>query len=179
MLYTFGVDRLAVLVSDLYFVDPDPKPGQEGAERGVRLELRLLDREPLRGSIYSAQPIGVRDPIWRLDLLESVASRPGSFDRTHHHPAFSGWEPGRRNFVEALSADPLGWTERRLADPATLLADAGVAAGTVDDADLAQLQRELPEIMAAVRRLLARVHAGDAGHALPGSLLADARIGWL
>jgi hypothetical protein len=51
VLYAFGFERVGVVVSDLYFVNPRPEKGQEGAERGVRLELRDLDREPLRGSI--------------------------------------------------------------------------------------------------------------------------------
>ncbi|MGH3825762.1 MAG: hypothetical protein ACRDQX_01100 [Pseudonocardiaceae bacterium] len=34
MLYAFGFARIAVVMGDLYFVDPDPLPGQEGAERG-------------------------------------------------------------------------------------------------------------------------------------------------
>ena len=42
MLYVFGFESIGVVVSDLYFVDPDPGPGQEGAERGVRLEVRML-----------------------------------------------------------------------------------------------------------------------------------------
>ena len=88
MLYAFGFERIGVVVSDIYFVDPNPVKGQEGAERGVRLEVRMLDRGELKGSIYSAQPIEVGQPIWRVDLLESVAGPPGSFDRTHHHPAF-------------------------------------------------------------------------------------------
>ena len=111
MLYAFGFDRIGVLVSDLYFVDPNPGKGQEGPERGVRLEVRMLERGKLHGSIYSAQPISIDRPIWRADLLESVAGPPGSFDRTHHHPAFRGWEPGRRRFVDELTADPLGWAE--------------------------------------------------------------------
>src|SRR2546427_3409574 len=94
MLYAFGFERVGVLVSDLYFVDPHPGEGQEGAERGVRLEVRMLERGELKGSIYSAQPITVGRPIWRADLLESVAGAPGSFNRTHHHPACQGWEPG-------------------------------------------------------------------------------------
>src|SRR2546429_148902 len=44
MLYAFGFDRVGVLVSDLYFIDPRPLEGQESAERGVRLEVRMLDR---------------------------------------------------------------------------------------------------------------------------------------
>jgi len=53
MLYAFGFDRVAVVVSDLYFVNPDPEEGQEGPERGVRLEVRFLERGELKGSIYS------------------------------------------------------------------------------------------------------------------------------
>ena len=33
MLYAFGFDRIGVVASDLYFVDPTPGPGQEGAEQ--------------------------------------------------------------------------------------------------------------------------------------------------
>ena len=54
MLYAFGFDRVGVLVSDMYIVIPTPRPGQEGSERGVRLEVRLLERGELPGSIYSA-----------------------------------------------------------------------------------------------------------------------------
>ncbi len=43
MLYAFGFERFGVLVSDLYIIDPHPLPGQESAERGVRLEVRLLE----------------------------------------------------------------------------------------------------------------------------------------
>ena len=96
MLYAFGFERVGVVVGDLYFVDPQPHKGQKGAEHGVRLELRVLERGALKGSIYSAQPIEVGQPIWRVDLLESVEGRPGSFDRTHYHPVFSGWNPNRR-----------------------------------------------------------------------------------
>ncbi len=44
MLYAFGFERVGVLAGDLYWVDPRPRPGQVGAERGVRLELRVLER---------------------------------------------------------------------------------------------------------------------------------------
>src|ERR1700676_393484 len=136
MLYVFGFDRIGVVVSDLYFLDPSPGEGQEGAERGVRLEVRMLDPGEPMGSIYAARPITVDRPIWRGDLLESVAGPPGSFDRTHHHPAFDGWEPGRRVFVQELSADPLTWVAARLSDLDGLLTEAGVDPGEVgaDDA---------------------------------------------
>lgn len=57
MLYVFGFERIGVLVSDLYFVDPNPHPGQEGAEHGVRLEVRMLGHGEPHGSIYSARTI--------------------------------------------------------------------------------------------------------------------------
>ncbi|HUR22290.1 MAG TPA: hypothetical protein VMZ73_00310, partial [Acidimicrobiales bacterium] len=145
MLYAFGFERLGVLVGDLYFVNPRPEDGQEGPERGVRLELRMLERRPLQGGIYSAQPIGVERPLWRVDLLESVDSPPGSLDRAHHHPAFDGWEPGARHFVPELSAAPVDWLAAQLADPAAVLARAGVAAGEVGPGDAAGLRDAAPE----------------------------------
>ena len=59
MLYAFGFERVAVVVGDLFFVDPNPGPGQEGAERGVRLEVRVVERPELQGSVYSVQPISI------------------------------------------------------------------------------------------------------------------------
>ena len=125
MLYAFGFERVGVVVGDLYHLDPRPAKGQEGAEHGVRVELRVLQRGALKGSIYSAQPIEVGQPIWRADLLETVDGRPGSFDRTHHHPVFRDWDPTSRVFVRELSADPLGWLGEQLADLDGLLAAAG------------------------------------------------------
>ena len=77
MLQAFVFERLGIVVGDLYFLDPDPHPGQEGAEHGVRLELRVFDRGDLKGTISSAMPIEVGRPIWRVDLLEAV-------DGVHH-----------------------------------------------------------------------------------------------
>ncbi len=59
MLYAFGFERVGVLCSDMYVLIPDPLPGQEGAERGVRLEVRLLERGELRGNMFSSRPIEV------------------------------------------------------------------------------------------------------------------------
>jgi hypothetical protein len=179
MLYAFGFERYGVVVSDLYFVDPNPIKGQESPERGVRLELRVLDREKLKGSIYSAQPIGVDQPLWRVDLLESVDGPPGSFDRTHHHPAFRGWEPGKRNFVRELSADPLGWLQANLSDLPSVLERAGAEPHEQDAADAASLRDAVPEIMDAVRRLLGKVHKGELGVPPPNHDPGNARAGWL
>jgi hypothetical protein len=179
VLYGFGFERVGVLVGDLYFVNPRPLEGHEGPERGVRLELRLLVREPLKGSIYSAQPISVDRPVWRVDLLESVESPPGSLDRAHHHPAFDGWEPGARVFVPELSAAPVEWLAAQLASPEAVLARAGVAPGTLGAGDVASLRDAAPEIVDVVRRLLERVAAGELGRPDDDRELVSARIGWL
>jgi hypothetical protein len=183
--YAFGFERVGVVVGDLYFVDPHPGKHQEGPEHGVRVELRLLGRGELKGSIYSAQPIEVGAPIWRADLLESVAGRPGSFDRTHHHPRFTGWNPNRRVFVEELSADPLAWLGARLADLDAILATGGFPADTAGPDDAEGLRRTAPEIVGATRRLLDKVRSGELGNpprdATPAADGGPAlvRAGWL
>lgn len=179
MLYVFGFDRTAVVLGDLYFVDPNPGQGQDGAERGVRLEVRLLGRGDLQGSIYSAQPIEVGQPVWRADLLESADGPPGSFDRTHHHPDVQGWEPGRRVFDRELSADPVRWVGSRLADLEGLLEHAGVGGDPADSQDAASLRDCLPEILDALSRLLGRVRAGELGRPPSSEPLASVRASWL
>jgi hypothetical protein len=179
MLYTFGFEQIGVVVSDLYFVDPVPAKGQEGAEHGVRLEVRALERGDLKGSIYSAQPIAVGQPIWRADLLESVDGKPGSFDRTHHHPAFTGWEPGPRVFARELSSDPIGWLGRKLSDLPELLKEAGVSADAAGADDAESLRDAVPEILDATERLLGKVRAGELGNAPSGGPADNVRAGWL
>lgn len=178
MLYAFGFGRVGVLASDLYFVNPSPQPGQEGAERGVRLEVRLLERGELRGSMYSAQPIEVGAPVWRADLLESV-DRPGSLNRAHHHPAFRGWEPGSRVFDADLTASPVQWVGQQLGDLDALLERAGVATDEATAADAKALRDCLPEITDAVGRLLQKVRDGELAAPPAGQPVESARVGWL
>jgi hypothetical protein len=180
MLCAFGFERVGVVVSDLYFVDPDPDPGQEGAERGVRLEVRLFEQPPGEGSIYAARPIAVGQPIWRVDLLETVAGPPATFNRTHHHPRFKGWEPGGRTFDTDLSANPIDWLGHQLSDLDSLIKEAEMDPDLVDPDDARQLRESVPEILSSVRRLLDGVHAGQLATA-PDSDTAtsNARTGWL
>lgn len=178
MLQAFVFERVGVVVGDLYFVDPDPHPGQEGPEHGVRLELRVFDRRELKGSIYSAMPIEVGVPIWRVDLLESVDGKPGSFDRTHHHPKFSGWNPSSRVFLRELSADPLGWLAGQLADLPAVLERAGLPQDVADPSDARNLRDIAPTIVGVTRLMLEKVWSGELGVAPSGD--ADSiRAGWL
>jgi len=179
VLYVFGFERTAVVVGDLYFVDPDPEKGQEGPEHGVRLEVRVLQPGELKGSIYSARPIEIGELIWRADLLESVAGTPGSFDRTHHHPRSDGWEPGRRVFERELSAFPVEWVIAQLADLQAVLTRAGAGGHPDDETDAESLRDALPDIQNAINRLLAQVRAGELAVPPEDGELASARAGWL
>ena len=180
MLYVFGFERTAVVLSDLYFVDPKPMKGQESPEHGARLEVRLLHPGDLKGSIYSAQPIQIGELVWRADLLESVDGPPGSFDRTHHHPVTeAGWEPGRRVFERELSAFPVEWVGSQLASLESLLEAAGAGGHPADARDAQALRTVLPEILNALTRLLDQVRSGELGRPPGGEPAASARVGWL
>lgn len=178
MLWTLAFDRVGVVMSDLYFVDPAIDQGDEGAERGVRVELRLFERDALHGSPYSAVPIRIDRPIWRIDLLETVESTPGSLNRAHHHPRFRDWEPGRRVFVEELSADPVTWVAERFADIEAVLDEAGVDADELGPGDVDALRAAGPAVVSQLEHLLGEVAAGRAGLA-PESGGEFVRQSWL
>jgi hypothetical protein len=180
MLQAFVFEKVGVVVGDLYFLDPDPYPGQEGPEHGVRLELRVIDRGELKSSIYSAVPIGVGKPIWRVDLLESVDGKPGSFNRTHHHPKFTEkWDPTSRVFLRELSQDPLGWLGGQLADLPGILDRAEVPQDVADPSDAASLKEMAPAIVSAASMMLDKVRAGELGRAPQDSTARLIRNGWL
>jgi len=178
MLYVFGFDRVAIVLADLYFLDPNPAPGQEGAERGVRVELRRLEAGEVQGSIYASRPIGINAPLWRVDMLERVDGPVGSFDRTHHHPHCTDWEPSGRVFDPELSADPVGWFEDRLRNIESVLDDANLDRSELGPQDADDLRTSAPEIVACLRSLLHRVHEGSLAVA-PEQTVAAARVGWL
>lgn len=193
MLWTLAFERIGVAVADIYFADPTSDPGPVGrlkrsakvalgrnpdAERGVRLELRMFERDELKGSVYSAVPIRVDRPIWRVDLLETVDSEPGSLNRAHHHPRFHDWDPGGRVFVEELSNDPVPWVRGRFAEIETVLAEAGVDVDEVGVADVERLRASGPMVVDVVGHLLGEVAAGRAGLA-PAEQGEIVRESWL
>jgi hypothetical protein len=180
MLQAFVFEKVGVVVGDLYFLDPNPHPGQEGPEHGVRLELRVIDRGELKSSIYSAVPIGVGKPIWRVDLLESVEGKPGSYNRTHHHPTFTEtWDPTSRVFLRELSQDPLGWLAGQLADLPGILERAEVPQDIADPSDAASLKDMAPAIVGVTSMMLDKVRAGELGTAPADDAVDSIRNGWL
>lgn len=181
MLQAFVFEKVGVVVGDLYFLDPKAAKGQEGAEHGVRLELRAFERGELKGSIYSATPIAAGRPIWRVDLLESVDGTPGSYNRTHHHPAFYAqtWDPRPRAFLRELSSDPLGWLGGQLEDLPGILKRAEVPADIAGPSDAASLREAAPLIVAAAKMMLDKVRAGELGTLPAGADPGSIRAGWL
>jgi hypothetical protein len=170
---------VGVVLGDLYFVDPDPMPGQESPERGVRVEVRFVESKEVEGSIYAAIPILIGEPIWRLDLLESVDGEPGSFDRAHHHPLMRGYEPGARKFDKQLSSDPLGYLEARLRDLPGLLEQAELPADRASGEDLRQLELSLDAIVSATAEMLEQVRQGQLAQTAEPDSTGLARTGWL
>src|ERR1700739_54834 len=180
MLQAFVFEKVGVVVGDLYFLDPNPRPGQEGPEHGVRLELRVIDRGELKSSIYSAVPIAVGRPIWRVDLLESVDGKPGSFNRPPHHPKFTAsWDPTSRVFLRELSQDPLGWLGAQLADLPGILDRAEIPQDVADPPDAVSLKDMAPTIVGVTSMMLDKVHAGELGTAPADDATDSIRNGWL
>jgi hypothetical protein len=183
MFHVWGFDRVGVVAGDLFFLDPKQSPGEEGAEHGVRVEVRLLDRPPLGGSVYSSQQIVVEQPVWRGDLLETVEGEPGSFNRAHDHPHFDGWDPDDRRYDKSIKADPAAWLIGRLSDLPGLFTGAGIDPARIGDDDTEQLTAAAPAIAATVVDLLQSVRAGELGNAPAGvseeEMLAGVRTGWL
>jgi hypothetical protein len=179
MLQVFGFDRIGVVVGDIYFIDPAPGKGQEGPEHGVRLEIRMLEPGELTGSIYSARPIRIAEPVWRLDLLESADGPPGSLNRAHHHPNMRNWEPNKRVFDRQLSSDPVGFVATMLSDLERLLTRAGIDVDDALAADARSLRKAVPELQRVVTRMLDEVKAGELGTAPDDGELTNSRVSWL
>ena len=62
MLAAFGFEALGVVVGDIYFIDPVPLAGQETPERGVKLQVRLVDRAQLVVFAYHTSLVSAREP---------------------------------------------------------------------------------------------------------------------
>jgi hypothetical protein len=174
MLSAFGFRHLCVAVSDLYLLDPE---ADQGAEQGVRLELRTIERQP-SPSIFAAASIVLGRPIWRVDLLESV-DNPGSLDRAHHHTQFDSWEPNDRQFVADLSVDPLAWVGGRLANLGPLLDEIGLSGDDPAREDVDDARAAVDDVLHAVQQALEGVRSGKLARPPDASAAGAARVGWL
>jgi len=127
-------------------------------EAGARVEVRRV--EPSVGKRDRAGAAGFRvlpvseGGIWRADLFV-VIDPPGREPRYHHHPRFADGDVGPRVFDPEMTADPVAWTEARLADLPALLAGCGAGdlAGTVRRDQVAEA---LPAIRTAIAACLTR-----------------------
>jgi hypothetical protein len=138
-------DRLAVTLARVDFADPALVGQDDVRERGVRLELRVVDSE-YAGSIYASDAKHLRPAVCRIDLLESAAH---AVDRMHWHPVMESGEPGERTFDVGMVDDPLEWLEKHLRQADVLLADSGVTLDDALEADLEAIRGVVPEIVEA------------------------------
>ncbi|MGZ6966667.1 MAG: hypothetical protein ACXVKN_02930 [Acidimicrobiia bacterium] len=130
-------------------------------ERGTRVEVRLLEDEPKRGSRFAAERVVIDRPVFRADLFDQTDKPPGNLRAAHFHPGFDGIEPLDRHWDEAIQRDATGWLAAELADLPGLLKRAGVEVADAPwlEADTAALREVVPTILAAVEATWAQVRA--------------------
>jgi hypothetical protein len=79
-----------------------------------------------------------------------------------------------------MTADPVGWVGRRLADLDGLLPGAGMTVADIGPTDADEVRAAAPEICAVVQRLLDRVRAGELALAPDNAATAESlRASWL
>lgn len=154
MRQAFVFDGVAVLVIPWH--EPMDPP-----ERGTRVEVRLLDDEPTRGSWSAAERVVIDQPVFRADLFDQVDKPAGNLRAAHFHPGFDGIEPQDRHWDEAIQADPTGWLAAELSDLPGLLKRSGAEVDGAPwlDADAAALRDAVPTIIAAVEQTWVKVRA--------------------
>lgn len=145
MLQAFVFESVAVLVGPWH--EPVDPP-----ERGARVEVRLVDQEPRRGSESAAQRVVIDRPVFRADLFDLVDEPPGNLASAHFHDSFDGVEPNDRLWPDGIKRDPTGWLADELGDLARLLVRSGVEVADPDgmERDATSLRNAVPAIVAAV-----------------------------
>jgi hypothetical protein len=141
-------ERLAVTLAYVDFLDPAVAGDADARERGVRVELRLVDATS-SGSIYASPARTLQPASCRIDLLESA---PYAVDRMHWHPVMEAGEPGDRTFDVTMVDDPLVWLEDHLLRVDVLLAESGVLLDDRVRTDVEEIRDVVPDIVAAAAR---------------------------
>src|SRR5688572_21346157 len=124
---------------------------QIGAETevGSRVEVRRVEPEVIPGAangVAGFRVLPVSEGIWRADLFTGPDG-----PIYHFHPNFEKGDVGERQLDPDLTADPVAWAMKQLADIRSLLLGAG-AADVADAVPQAQLDLLLPDIRAAIER---------------------------
>ena len=83
-------------------------------ERGTRVEVRLLEHEPKRGSASAAERVVLDRPVFRADLFDQTdPSTGGNLRAADYHQGFDGIEPRDRTWDEAIQRGRDGLAGRR------------------------------------------------------------------
>jgi hypothetical protein len=141
-------ERLAVTLVYVDFLDPALAGQDDVRERGVRLEVRLVDTTST-GSIYASPARQLQPAVCRIDLLESAAY---AVDRMHWHPQMEAGEPGDRTFDVTMVDDPLRWLDEHLRQVDVLLAQSEVAIDEQMRGDIEAIKDVVPAIVDAAAR---------------------------
>jgi len=145
---SFVYSRVAVLVRHWFEIGLT-----DGVlEHGARLELRLLEPQPHRGTESAAQRFVIDRPVWRADLFDRLDRPAGTFSAAHFHPRFDGDEPSDRVFREELTADPWAWAVGRLSDLKAVADAAGLPPDAVAD-DAGDVREQAALIVDTARTL--------------------------
>ena len=145
---SFVYSRVAVLVRHWFEIGLT-----DGVlEHGARLELRLLEPQPHRGTESAAQRFVIDRPVWRADLFDRLDRPAGTFSAAHFHPRFDGDEPSDRVFREELTADPWAWAVDRLSDLKAVADAAGLPPDAVAD-DAGDVREQAALIVDTARTL--------------------------
>jgi hypothetical protein len=146
VLHAFVYNDTAILVRHWFEVSLK----DSHLEHGVRLELRLREPQPHRGTESAAQRVVADRPIWRADLFDRLDGTPGAFEAAHFHPRFDGVEPCERNWADEVKTAPFEWLHGQLSDIAAVAERAGVPLPD-PAADTEQIRADAPEIVAVAR----------------------------
>ena len=161
MLHAFVYTEVTILVRHWFEINLR----DSHLEHGARLELRLREPQPHRGSESASQRIVADRPLWRADLFDRLDAEPGGFDAAHYHPVFEGPEPCSRNWDDAVRDEPWEWLRGQLCDLPAVAAAAG-AEGAVPNGDAEQVRADAPAIIAAAQsRAAARCTSAQQCHA--------------
>ena len=145
MQHILAFSHCAVIVRHWFEIDLD----DASMEHGARIELRELAAQPRRGTESAAQVITVDRPLWRADLFDQLADKPGSFGVAHFHPEFAGVEPSARCWDPDLTASPWDWLHAQFAQ---LGSTRGGQAWPLDPEDGRELTRSAAAIVALARQ---------------------------